>query len=80
VTRSQSRGAVAGLRVLGFGGEGEIRLAGGLGKIGGSESDGKAALAQAKGQFDRIGEAGAPRFLDLETVDHQFQGCFFMGR
>jgi len=80
VARSETRGAVAGLWVFGFGGEGEIRLAAGLGEVGGSEGDGEAALTEAKSQFHRVGEAGAARFLDLETIDDQFQGFLRGGR
>ena len=79
VTRSQTGGAITGLRVLGFGRQSEIRLAGGLGEISGGEGDGQTALAKTEGQFDGVGEAGAVGILDLKTVDHQFQGLLVGG-
>ena len=65
MARSETRGAITGLWVLGFGGEGEIRLAAGLGEVGGSEGNGEAAMAgvcAGEGMVLAEGVTGAATF------------------
>ena len=74
---SKPGSAIPGLRIFRFGGEGEVRLAGGVGKVRGGERDDKAALAEPQGQLHGIRQTGSAGILNLEAVDDQLQSLLF---
>lgn len=80
VARSEPRGAIAGLWILGFGRKSKIGLSRWLRKVGRGERNHEAALAESESQFNGVGQAGPAGFLDLKAIDDQFHGLLVRGQ
>ena len=67
-------GAVPSFGILRLGRKSQIGKFEKSGEVGRSESNFVAALAEAKGEFNRIGEASLSGGLKNDSIDNEFEG------